>query len=231
MWTGGHSGGVMRTAKVVLSWLPFRTYELWRRLRRDHWVFDYRGERLLYLADRYNTTWLNERTVEVPIALNHVNDALARGGTVLEVGNVLSHYGLSGHVVVDKYEQAPGVINVDVMDFNPEEKFDLVVSISTVEHIGWDELPREPEKAIEAIEHLRSLVAPGGELVVTIPPGYNEFLDQALHDGRVHFDSVFAMRKRDRSLRWEPVDTAELHCRSWRPVGGTGELLVGVDSF
>lgn len=231
MWMGGHQGGVARRLKVALSWLPFRVYEIWRRIRRDSWVFEYEGERLHYLADSYNTTWLNERTVEVPIALKYVDPVLARGGLVLEVGNVLSHYGRSGHTVVDKYEVAPGVVNADIMEFDPPQKFDLVISISTIEHVGWDERPREPEKAIAAIERLRQFVAPGGELVVTIPPGYNEFLDQAVRDGRVVFGRRFAMRKRPRSLRWEPADPADLQCRPWQPVGGTGELLVGVDSL
>jgi hypothetical protein len=38
--------------------------------------------------------------------------------------------------VLDKYEQAPGVINEDVVSFSPPQKYDLIVSVSTLEHVG-----------------------------------------------------------------------------------------------
>ena len=64
----------------------------------------------------YHYTWLNERAVEVALAL----DLLERhpGASVLEVGNVLGHYVPFEHTVVDKYEQAPGVLNEDVADLD-----------------------------------------------------------------------------------------------------------------
>ena len=51
---------------------------------------------------------------------------------ILEIGNVLNHYFSFNHTVIDKYEEATGVLNVDIVDFDTNEKFDLVVSISTV---------------------------------------------------------------------------------------------------
>jgi hypothetical protein len=57
--------------------------------------------------------------------------------------------------VADKYEVSPGVINKDIVEFVPPQKYDLIVSISTLEHVGWNEQPREPTKLLRAIEHLR----------------------------------------------------------------------------
>lgn len=150
-------------------------------LRGRGGAFAFDGERLPYFYDRYNLTWLNERAVEVPLARR----ALARGGRVLEVGNVLGHYGHRGHEVVDKYERAPGVRNMDVLDLDPDANWDVVISISTVEHVGVDDEPSDPRRAIDAVRLLAGAVAPGGELLISVPVGYNPVLDRALLAGEV----------------------------------------------
>jgi hypothetical protein len=82
------------------------------------------------------------------------------------VGNVLSHYFSVNHDVVDKYEKAEGVINRDIIDFHPSKEYDLIISISTLEHVGWDEdisdhkILHDPSKILRAIENLRGLLAP-----------------------------------------------------------------------
>jgi hypothetical protein len=162
--------------------------------------FRFKGERYRYHVADYNKTWTNERAVELPLALA----ALRRfaGKRVLEVGNVLSHYVPISHDVVDKYEQAAGVQNVDVMDYFPTTRHDLVLSISTLEHVGWDERPRDPGKALRAIEHLRAhCVAPGGTLLVTFPVGYNDGLDAALREGKLRFQEQGYLRRRG-PTRW-----------------------------
>jgi SAM-dependent methyltransferase len=124
---------------------------------------------------------------------------------VLEVGNVLGHYGTERRRdVIDKYERFPGVLNTDVLDFRPEHLYDLIVSVSTLEHVGWDEEPRDPERAAGAVERLRELLAPGGLLVVTVPVGYHPQLDLAIREGRARFDEVAALRH-EGSGRWREV--------------------------
>lgn len=54
-------------------------------------TFSYRGAQLAYFVHRHNYTWLNERAVEIPIARLALTGV--GNGRVLEVGNVLSHYG------------------------------------------------------------------------------------------------------------------------------------------
>src|SRR5713226_728772 len=65
------------------------------------------GETYQYFYDDYNLTWCNERTVEIPIIWRAVCENKER--RVLEVGNVLSHYFSTSHLVVDKYERNPKV--------------------------------------------------------------------------------------------------------------------------
>jgi len=56
-----------------------------------------------------------------------------------------------------------------------------IVSISTIEHVGWDETPRDPKKIPLALENLATkCLAPGGEIVVTLPIGYNTYLDKLM---------------------------------------------------
>jgi SAM-dependent methyltransferase len=162
--------------------------------------FQFEGRRYAYLYGAYKRSWTTERAVEVPIVQDIVDAHIDK--RVLEVGNVLSHYGPQRHTIVDKYEDAPGVENLDVFDMAGLGTFDLVVAISTVEHVGWDEDPRVPGKAVEAIGALYERVAPGGRLVLTIPAGYNPSLDAALKDGAVEFTRLAAMRRQGGGASW-----------------------------
>jgi hypothetical protein len=171
-------------------------------------TFECQGKIYKYLFRRYNTTYANERAVEIPIAMAAVRQHPEE--RVLEVGNVLAHYYPHHHDVLDKYEQAPGVTNGDVVDFQPGKLYDLIVSVSTLEHVGWDEEPRDPPKFLRGVEHLTSLLAPGGKLLVTLPIGYNTALDGFLQEGRVPFTSTaYLMRISDdnqwREASWEEV--------------------------
>lgn len=165
---------------------------------RGEFTFD--GESYPYLRRLYGLTWATERAVEVPVCSRVVERHAGR--RVLEVGNVLSHYGPVAHEVVDKYERAPGVRNVDVLALPAERSYDLLVAISTLEHVGRDEEPRDPGRAIAALEHLRGLLRPGGRLVATVPAGYHPELDRALAEGPYE---LRAMRRRP----WREIAPSE----------------------
>src|SRR5215204_6122781 len=142
-----------RASKVTaVKWLKVRLWPtpallpeyVYRRFKRRSRTFRFRGESYEYLLHRYQVAGLTERTVEIPIAAQLVRKS--GGGSVLEIGNVLSHYVDVAHDVVDKYEVAPGVENADVVDLRPGKHYDLIVSISTLEHVGWNEAPRDQLK-------------------------------------------------------------------------------------
>lgn len=175
-------------------------------------AFGHEGTALSYLRHPYNYTWLNERAVEVPLAAAVL--AEHPGARVLEVGNVLSHYLPVDHPVVDKYEQAPGVHNADVVDVATDAEVtrpvDLVLAISTLEHVGLDEPVQDPGKPARAVAALTSLLAPGGRLWCTIPLGYNPLLQQQVLDGELGFDRVTALRRTGRDNRWAQVPVDEV---------------------
>lgn len=172
-----------------------------------HWHsptrFSFQGEVYPYFHHNYNRTWRNERAVEVPIIWNTVNRY--QGRNVLEIGNVLSHYFPVSHTIVDKYETATGVINLDVVDLDLKMKYDLIISISTLEHVGWDERPREPGKIERAIANLQRCLAPGGNIVVTLPVGYNTEMDRLLDCGEIRFANMYYMRRLGAD-NWVEVD-------------------------
>jgi SAM-dependent methyltransferase len=157
-------------APVIIPFLKAKQFQFCGRTYACHYA-------------RYNMTWAGERMVEIPIGLGILEQH--RGHRVLEVGNVLHHYARTTHTVVDKFERGEGIINTDILDYRPEEKFGLILSISTFEHIGFDDesTGSSGEKIREAVEHCRSLLAPGGRFVMTVPTGYNPELDQLMREG------------------------------------------------
>lgn len=166
-------------------------------------TFVHDGSSYRYLRHRYNYTWLNERTVEVPLAATVLS--AAAGQRVLEVGNVLAHYQAVSHTVVDKYEQTPGVLNEDVAELTLPGPYDLILAVSTLEHVGLDEAERDAGKPARAIARLKDLLAPGGRLWCTFPLGYNPDLDHQLRSGELGFTRMSALRRTGPANRWEQV--------------------------
>jgi hypothetical protein len=172
-------------------------------------TFSHDGTHHAYLRAAYHYTWLNERAVEVPLAASALAQE-APEARVLEVGNVLAHYLPVSHLVVDKYERAPGVLNADVVDIDLPGPFDLILAISTLEHVGLDEEVQDPGKPARAVAHLTSLLAPDGRLWCTVPVGYNPALDDALREGSLGFTRLTALRRTGRRNRWEEVPVAQV---------------------
>jgi SAM-dependent methyltransferase len=199
--------GICHVAGAMATWGAGYAAGLPVTLFGSRRTFHFDGTDYRYLYHRHGFTWLNERAVEVPIVARTV--AEARGRRVLEVGNVLAHYGHGGHPVVDKYERAPGVLNVDALDYAPSERYDLVVSVSTLEHIGWDETVREPSRAERSVAALARHLRPGGTMLVTLPVGYHPVLDEAIRAGRVEFTTLRSLRRTGRTT-WEQAEPAEV---------------------
>lgn len=173
--------------------------------RRD---FEYRGEKLQCVYENYNVTWSNERCAEIPIAQWHL---VQTDGPVLEVGNVLGHYGPHSHTVIDKFETAPNVINEDITEWQTDQRFALIISISTFEHIGFDDAGGDSKEKIRAaIDACRALLAPDGHLVITVPLGYNPALDELIaNDSLAANEAHFLLRHGRREWSEAPRNQAD----------------------
>lgn len=198
------------------------------KMRRSGATFAFRGATYRYVFHERNSTWDNERAVELAIVQQIVREHA--GKRILEIGNVLHQYGPIDHDVVDKYEQGAGVLNVDVIDFQPDHGYDLIVSISTLEHVGWDEAGRDPGKTLRAVEHLTRLLNPGGMLVVTFPIGYNLYLDALLRDESLRFDEQAYLWRVSPENHWEEATWAQVRGAHYDlPYPKANALVVGIN--
>ena len=180
-----------------------------------------------YFVHGYNQTWRNERAVEIPIALGQLDQR--SGGRVLEVGNVMAHYGRRGHEVVDKYESDPSVRNEDILEMEAAHPYDLILAISTLEHVGFDEDERDAAKPRRAVDRMAGMLAPGGTLLVTVPLGYNESLDADLLEGTIAFDELRFLKRISADNRWCEVPATEVEGVAYdRPFRWANGLAVGV---
>jgi len=166
---------------------------LYHKISKYNKKFIFRGEKLNYLYSSYNRTYNNERVIEIAIAKNILKGF--KGQEILEIGNVLNHYVSVKHTVLDKYEKYPGVINTDIIEFNSAIKFDLIISVSTFEHIGFDEYSRysnqqndksdSKNKLIAAFSKMRELMKDNGKFIFTSPIGYNPSLDELIRENEI----------------------------------------------
>jgi cyclopropane fatty-acyl-phospholipid synthase-like methyltransferase len=165
--------------------------------------------------------------VEIPIVNEYIKQSTA--DKVLEVGNVLPHYFKYGHTVIDKFEKAKGVINVDAIDYKPSTRFDRIISISTIEHIGWDDHPRDDKKIPVAIDVLKNLLAAGGKLIVTAPMGYNPNLDNMIRSGILNFTEQFFLKRINAYGEWEEIEMTDTTGAEYgKPFPCANVLFVGI---
>jgi len=205
------------------NFLGYHYYKLFKSSRS----FEFQGNSFDYFYHRYNATYRCERAVEVPIVWQMVEQYQHK--RVLEVGNVLANYFYTDHDILDKYKKIDGVINQDVVDFRVSGSYDLIVSISTLEHVGWDEAPRHPTKIIDAIENLKNCLAPGGKLVVTLPLGYNSAMDSLLKTKKLQFDQQYYLKRISADNQWRQVDWPDVAELSYnQPYPHANGLLIGI---
>lgn len=220
---GGAKGVVTELGDYAWSYASYPFLHQKRSAEPFH-VF---GRSIPYVRHHFNRAWRNERSVE--LALAHDFLAGTPPGRTLEIGNVMSHYGPVDHDILDRYEEAPGVINEDVVDHSPPERYHRVLSISTLEHVGWDERPRDPEKVLRAIDNMRRMLAPGGAVLVTAALGQNPHLDEYVRSERLGLPVQVLLRRISDDNRWVEVDLADTEdARYGSPYKAGNVLFVGV---
>ena len=145
----------------------FRDYYYTKVRPKDSLIFQWAN--YCYFYHIYNRTWRNAKAVEISIIRNIAKEKEVR--TNPEVGNFfrLLLYRSRHHRQIWK---AKTVINEDVVKFYSTKKYDfLIISISTLEYVGWNEDPRDPGKVIRAIENLLELLSPSGKIICHTTPG------------------------------------------------------------
>ncbi len=155
-----------------------------------------------YFCNLYNAV-VSERVAEISIARRFLNEH--QQDDILEIGNVLSHYFDFPHIIIDKYEKHIGIENIDIIDYSTEKKFKAIISISTIEHIGFDEPVSENGKSLKAIRKLMELLEEGGEALITVPLGYNPEIDEIVQREFL-FSQQYFLKRISRLNLWKQTD-------------------------
>jgi SAM-dependent methyltransferase len=167
------------------------------------------GKIYQYFINQYDNAVNGERVVEISFTIDFLKKNKYEEKKVLEVGNVLSHYIWFKHKIVDKYEKETYVDNVDIVDFNPGEKYDIIISISTVEHIGYDEPIKENGKSKKAIQKIIDLLDNNGIALITVPLGYNPEIDSIIKNNEIEISKGYFLKRISRLNLWRETNMEE----------------------
>ena len=169
---------------------------------------------------------LDERAVEIPWALSRLHGA----GRVLDVGSAnaqpaylaaLATAGIAELVGVDvAAAEVPRMRTVvaDARDLPfPDSSFDLVLCVSTLEHVGRDNRvygagEERADGEAAALAELRRVTAPGGRIVVTVPCGEDEDHGWFVQRRPDAWNGLFV----DAGLRVEEEEIYALGPEGWR---------------
>ncbi len=176
-----------------------------------------------YFHHPYCQTWNTEREIEIAIALRWLE---RNPQDVVEVGAVMPYYQDNvKHEVIDPYDP-----KATIRDFMENQDLMLmnVLCISTIEHIGTtDYATNERQNIVDknaAINALKQILDDGENCLISIPIGYNHFLDSWLEEN-LDILNCFAYKK----VLWtlnnylgqtiNPNGNGELHIRTDTPDG------------
>ncbi len=193
--------------------------------RKQSKYFTFRDSKYKYYYHWYNRTWENERAIEIPIIYKLL--LTSRHKKVLEIGNVLSYYFPVNHDILDKYDLTEGIIKEDIAGFKPVNRYDLIVSVSTLEHVGRDELPNDPKKVIKVIKRLKLFLKPKGKAVFTFPFGYNAILDKAIAKRDFEFERLYVLKRISENNTWREIET-ENNYQQIKSLISQGQQAIGI---
>lgn len=214
----------------LLQYLGWPLLYYYKRFKSSR-TFTFQGRNYKYFYHRLNTTWRNERAVEIPIIWEMMREYQEE--RILEIGNVLSRYFHIRHDVLNKYEKGENVINQDVFDFQLYKEYDLIVSISTLEHVDWywyDNPRNYSEKRILlVIKNLIDVLALRGKLVVTLPVDYNFRLDNLIKEGEIKFTNRYCLKRVSADNEWIEASWEGIQNTKYgKPFPGANALIIGI---
>lgn len=183
---------------------------LFYKIFRSNKSFTFNKKKYKYFYHLYNRTVASERVVEIPIAKRILDKY--RDKDILEVGSVMNHYFSTKHTVLDKHEKGKRVVNKDVINFNLKKKFDLILSVSTMEHVGYSKRywePTKPKKFSLGIRNLKKHLKKGGLMVVTFPLYYNKYISDLIIKKKDPFQKIYFLKRVSHLNEWKQVSFKE----------------------
>lgn len=140
----------------------------------------------------YNNPSGNERRVELPVAFWFMNEYKEN---LIEIGEVTPFYDDPKHKVYDLVNQHEKTILKDGIDVDYKDA--NVVSISTIEHVGFGDYGHAKVKD-KAWNLYKKISKESKNYLISFPVGYNRELEQTLTDWNVKY----IIMKRDANNNW-----------------------------
>lgn len=201
-------GGILNNLEVVkqalrqFKWhIPLKTeWESFWFLR--DYTFNYDQEKFHLFVHWHNCGWppgrMTERSVELALADAWLIES--DPSKVIEIGAVTPYYWPKRvAAIVDPGDDHPLVTaRTSVMDLDLKGR--AVLSISTFEHIGSGEYGQEPSPH-EGVLAFEKLFAEAETFLVTVPMGYNDYLDKYMMNEKSFLPPDVSMRYLTRSPR------------------------------
>lgn len=214
-----------RLFKIIKRYFFYSYFKLLRSADK----FRFNGQDFFYFFHLYNNTFLNERAVEIPIVKSEIDRVISGSGEILEVGNVMSYYFDFKYDIVDKFDRSPQVIKEDIVNFRPLKLYDLIISVSTLEHVGFDEEIVDETKPARAINVMKDLLKQGGKILFTVPLGYNESLDKLIANNSINFDQGYFLKRVSGVNQWTQSDRSVLSNTKYNyPYPSANTLFIGI---
>ncbi len=140
-----------------------------------------------YFDHPHNETIINERCVEIPVALRFLD--LFKDSDFIEIGAVLPYYIKSNHPVVDPIDRRSTIKEyAENVDFSNKS----VLSISTIEHIGRGDYHMQKVDGL-AQEVLSKIYNTSKACLISWAVGYNKPLDSYVKNSN-EFNYIFQQR-------------------------------------
>jgi hypothetical protein len=202
-------------------------YLIYSFLRWNYFYLN--NKKINYENSFYNTSFFNERSVEIPLIKELLNNYDT--SNFLEIGNVLMHYNfIKSRDIVDKYEVSEEVLNFDIEDYR-DKKYSLIVSISTLEHVGLDagEEIIDNQKLQRCVSNIiENLLIEKGVFIVTLPVNYNQNVDKFIFENDI-FQEKFYMVKNNLFLNtWKKLEFDEVKARYRKKPILIEEVFIGI---
>ena len=166
-----------------------------------HSIFDIN----YYFNHPHNQTIINERCVEIPVALRFLD--IFKDDDFIELGAVLPYYIKSNHPVIDPIDQASTIKDcAENIDFSNKS----VLSISTIEHIGRGDYHMKKVDGL-AQEVLSKIYNTSKTCLISWAVGYNKPLDSYVRNSN-EFNYIFHQRvEEDRWVVSEGLHNFDAH--------------------
>ena len=150
----------------------------------------------------YNAAATNERTIEIPLGF-YFKDYFKND--IIEIGAVTPYYHNCQHEVYDLYDSYKKCIRKDFSTCDDFYKNKNILSISTVEHIGFDNYSNQHGKyPVERWDGgfiiLQKIISSCNNYLLTIPIGYNPVLDHKILQSDI---SHLICKRTNRQNDWE----------------------------